>query len=394
MKDLNLVLSYPYVEYVLYFTGTGERERPKLPAHMRCAAHTLNLVATADADKALKHAQFEKRYTSAMSKCRTLWNKQNQSVQVSEVITRSFGKKFVTPNQTRWNSVYDSVECLLGMIEAYGDLKEFNKVITEHPIKLQKFTHNDVDFLKLYQNVMEPVAEGLDKLQAEKEAYMGCFLPIICLITDDLQTKAEDENFTQVWPLCKALLSGMKKRFEQVKLNLDYQLASAFHPKFRVEWMNKFLSEDIASNVVRKMKSLVLEELKKVNKKAQEEIETEETKKTSPEDKGKGWYSKLTKGSKNSGDNKDIHLKKKANTMVEAWIESSSETDHYHDSVFMCEPALTNLFIRYNTGIPSSAGVERMFSIGKLILRDNRSRLSDKSFEKLMFMKGNFEAIK
>ena len=50
---------------------------------------------------------------------------------------------------------------------------------------------------------------------------------------------------------------------------------------------------------------------------------------------------------------------------------------------------LVDLFIRYNTAIPSSAAVERLFSNGKDILTAKRAKLSDANFERLMFMKGN-----
>ena len=55
----------------------------------------------------------------------------------------------------------------------------------------------------------------------------------------------------------------------------------------------------------------------------------------------------------------------------------------------MGEQVFIDLFIKYNTAIPSSAAVERLFSIGKDILTAKRAKLSDANFEKLMFMKGN-----
>ena len=50
---------------------------------------------------------------------------------------------------------------------------------------------------------------------------------------------------------------------------------------------------------------------------------------------------------------------------------------------------MVKLFVQYNTTIPSSAAVERIFSTGKDILKLKRASLSDKNFERLMFLKGN-----
>ena len=47
-----------------------------LPVHMRCAAHTFNLVARKDADAALKITIFKTPYNSAIAKARALWNQQ------------------------------------------------------------------------------------------------------------------------------------------------------------------------------------------------------------------------------------------------------------------------------------------------------------------------------
>ena len=45
------------------------------------------------------------------------------------------------------------------------------------------------------------------------------------------------------------------------------------------------------------------------------------------------------------------------------------------------------LLIHYNTALPFSATVERLFSVGKDILKPKRSGLSDNHFEMLPFWK-------
>lgn len=52
-------------------------------------------------------------------------------------------------------------------------------------------------------------------------------------------------------------------------------------------------------------------------------------------------------------------------------------------------PLIKKISLRYNAAPPSSAPVERLFSLGKLVFSPKRNGLSDKRFEKLLLLRYN-----
>jgi len=52
-------------------------------------------------------------------------------------------------------------------------------------------------------------------------------------------------------------------------------------------------------------------------------------------------------------------------------------------------PLIKLLFVRFNTTLPSSAPVERLFSFAGIIFNPHRRRLTPEILEKLVVLKGN-----
>lgn len=348
-----------------------------LPVHMRCSAHILNLVASVDADKALDSALFKSAYRKAMSKAQVLWNQQSHSMVAADSILVELERRLMVPNSTRWNSTYESVVVLNNLL--VKKRRAVHRVMMQ--LKLEPFTDPDVSFLTEYAQVMSIVAKALDKIQAKDQAYLGSLLPTVAATILKLK-EAKSKHLLYCSPLVDALLAGITKRFGLLLEDQECQLAAAFHPKFRLFWLEQHDDSQL-SRVKKAMETAVESALK-------ESSEEGSSTTSNDEDMEDDFFSTITQSREIRSHRS---LKSKAQNLVKAWLEAGSK-EGLADVAFVGEQVLIDLFTKYNTPIPSSAAVECFFSIGRDILRAKRASLSDGNFERLMFMKGNQHHIK
>jgi hypothetical protein len=262
---------------------------------------------------------------------------------------------------------------------------------------LQAFTELDRELLAEYVKILKPVAVCLDTLQSEDKAYMGILLPYLRLLKDQLESLKTDDTIIHGKNLVEYLLDNPNNRaagsrnliafngrFGHLFEDEDLLMAVALHPHYKlgvVEYLNPDLEDTIKRRIVQEMKAKVDDHNGNGNNDAP------------VQDRSSTFQ--YMKGARRplSQRNVDEELEKN----FYSWTQLDVHDDvPLSPDMFPMEhrEIWVDLFIRYNTPVPSSAAVERLFSMGSDILRPKRSSLTAKNFEKLVFLKGNMNLLK
>ena len=245
----------------------------------------------------------------------------------------------------------------------------------------------DVNFFRAYAKAMKPLCQALDLLQGEKNAYTGILLPTItnCIRKMDLFINEEGRQ-SICFPIAMSVKNGLLKRFENSLNCLDFMLASALHPNFKLKWLHLLafiLEEDensLKSRITNKLISLLQAHERNFENNIgapEENIVDLATSSNSNEDFFANIFTHRKVSQKNEREILDSFLNCHGSVGSGTPVSCSSFND----------PRLLELLIKYNTAVPSSAAVERLFSLGKDVLKPKRSGLSDEHFEMLVFLK-------
>lgn len=328
-----------------------------MPPHERCAAHTLSLIATTDIEvNKFNCLQYKRVKNSAFAKCQALWNLLAKSPKACESVQEVTGKSLPSPCPTRWNSTYD---CILALLAIEED--KLNQAM--RAVKLAIFKDSDLMFLKEFAQCMRPIAEGIDNVQGN--TLYGILIPELFRIKNKLK-ELELSDLKFCGELVKKLSSNLTRRFEKYFSYScpDAILASISHPFFKLRWVPK--------NDRDRLKNMFLCNLRQTTLKT--------PKKNEPTGDLKKYYQYDDDSDGDvSGEGAEIDIE---------GLQYLKDKDQETVAVKKF-PAVYQMFIKYNTVIPSSAPVERLFSAGGIILRPHRRKMSDRLFEALVLMKAN-----
>lgn len=184
-------------------------------------------------------------------------------------------------------------------------------------------------------------------------------------------------------PLKIQLLSSLKTRFwylfnfsDEAK---DYMIATVYHPGWKLRWIPKYILED-KRNYIKNVALEALKEIVNIDSRTSSQSSFTSSQSTIENIENDDFFSFMDETSYND-ENSD-------NTAELELVQYLGDKDSRIQSIAKYK-YLQQLFLRYNTAIPSSAPVERLFSFAGLILRPRRSTLSDENFEKCILLSAN-----
>ncbi|XP_035987101.1 uncharacterized protein LOC118560298 [Fundulus heteroclitus] len=208
-----------------------------LPAHHKCAAHTLNLIANNEVHKWLvSNPESRTVYRSSTAKCSALWTKVSRSTVASECLEEISERKLIVPSVTRWNSFYDAYVRIIEM-----PLTDINNLCTQ--IQIKCMNDREYQFLKEYCSIMKPFCVALDILQGEETCFYGTLQPTLEVLM--AKTLAMQNGLSQmITGLPEIIVGAIKTRFATTIDSKNALLAAVSLPKFKLRWVKEETRRD------------------------------------------------------------------------------------------------------------------------------------------------------
>ena len=86
---------------------------------------------------------------------------------------------------------------------------------------------------------MKSISDALDVLQNEENMSIGCVLPVLTLLKENLERFKDDRNIIHCVPLINCLLEGIERRFGPLFTDTNMILAAISDPHFKLSWMSE-----------------------------------------------------------------------------------------------------------------------------------------------------------
>ncbi|KAI4827570.1 hypothetical protein KUCAC02_030958 [Chaenocephalus aceratus] len=294
--------------------------------------------------------------TQTLLQCSAIWNKAHRSPLAAEAVEEIWKMKLIIPCVTRWNSEYNAVQKIVSLTDA--QLAE----VCER-LAVPKLLANELAFLNEYAEVLKPLACALDLLQGETKCFLGLVITALQTLKKRLSDKKPHVRF--FLEVIETVINAIDSRFQKWFLSREAKLATASSPQFRLWWLPEEEKEDVRRMLV--AEALNMEPA--VNTTA-----------AAPASSDSGEEDFFSYG---SGANRET------STVPPEEVRKYLEGTNKKLGALEDFPTVKQVFIKYNTTLPSSAAVERLFSYGGNLFTPQRNRMTDEHFELVLLLRYN-----
>ncbi|XP_067619911.1 uncharacterized protein [Eurosta solidaginis] len=318
------------------------RPKPSLSVHMRCASHTINLIASTDFTSFIKQsATLSSQHSETINRCQVLWSLL-RSPKKREIMIEYLGKLLTKPICVRWNSLFDSLALIVSLRDDIITLSEAVGITNT-------MQDSDFKYLEDYLNCTRPLIDTLNKLQGEKNCSYGYLLPCIITLRRKLLAVKTNVGTTFCIDAVDYLIERVEHRFRDFFEVEDCgkwaAIAAVIHPQFKTQWLGCLSIEaqkkvySVVMTAATDAEAVVLSTTNTPNK-VDEFFDFGNISSTT--------YSEL-----------DIFSNTGAQLQVKKYLHEPVTNNLLAVDVY---PVVKKIFLKYNTPLPSSAAVERLFS--------------------------------
>ena len=243
--------------------------------------------------------------------------------------------------------------------------------------KIKSLTESDFEYIEEYLHCMAPLAKAIDFLQREKNCFYGILLLKLISLRNKM-TLLKTESLKYCRPIVNIVIQKLNERFLNY-CNVEGEgknaaIAALTHLEMKKRWFSLVFSE-----MQTKIENLIFEA-----------AETEETPVSVPNhDEDIIMFDDFSDGI--SGPNCSTF-----ESVLAASSSHKAEVMNYLSQpctknylILHQYPTVKKLFLKYNTPLPSSAPVERLFNYAVMFNLPKFNRQTKNTFERRVLMKAN-----
>lgn len=341
--------------------------------HIRCIAHTLNLVVS--------NSVTTTDIKSFLDKVRRIvtWFHESgvgaeelREAQRDQNVAEGKLKHLIGDVSTRWNSQLYMVERFILMSSTIGS------ILINHPNSPQMLQANEIVVLKEFENILKPFQKVTEEMSGEKYVTASKAIPIIKCLRTLLDTITPTSDLAI--HLKNYLQTELNKRFDNIQKVHLFSVATLLDPRFKKIHMDDSLALSKTITYIKKCLNTQNDDAS-----APLAASSEPSVSLAAIDEQDIWtahHEMIMAASTTTIQNNtefDFYI---ASPLSSLKTDSLAEWKRYEGAF----PKLSELALRHLLVMASSAPAERLFSKAGNIVRKSRNRILSKRLPKLLFL--------